>query len=522
MLRNWFILAAAMLLSIVSAGAQCIERVYVSTDRNAYLAGERVGISLFSVDEKGHLSSESAVAYLELISAEGPAVEAKAALLDGRGAGSLTLPASLPTGNYRLVAYTATGNVSLAGSRLLSVYNPYSLRRVSGGVSLPGTYEPVSQQETDSSLLDVSFDGDTLVLQAHQPLTFSLSVSRPDALVQLSLPSIGDFLSAAEPLKAGEAEYDGEVIHGRVFGVREGARAYLSSAGSPSDTYISTVAADGSLRFPTSNIFGDRELVCEVEDGSETSFVVLESPFIHPDAGVIPSLALHLSQEADLLARKRELDAPVRMDTLAQFMPRREDLLFQGTEWEVFDLNDYTRFPTVQEVITEIVTAVRIGRSMGKPAIKVVVPDATKSRKAFRDNILTMMDGVVITDLNLLLNFDAMLLDRVEVCRQPIVIGRTPFNGAVNFVTKNQYVKALAFPDRVRVVDFRGVSYPVSFPYTEGVESPLNTWLPVVEMDAEEVLCIPVGSFKSWEKSTVFIEGMAENGGFFRILREIE
>ena len=123
-----------LLILLVPAFAQ--DRIYVSTDRQAYLAGEEVFCSLFCVDEKGRRSDFSAVAYVELISADGTASEAKIGLFNGRGAGSFRIPSSTPSGKYRLMAYTARSAASPEDSRILSVYNPFSTERVKDGVLL--------------------------------------------------------------------------------------------------------------------------------------------------------------------------------------------------------------------------------------------------------------------------------------------------------------------------------------------------------------------------------------------------
>ena len=73
--------------------AQEVERVYVSTDKNAYLSGERVWCSLFCVNQEGKTAPGSSIAYMELISNEGTALEVKAGLYNGRGAASFLLPA---------------------------------------------------------------------------------------------------------------------------------------------------------------------------------------------------------------------------------------------------------------------------------------------------------------------------------------------------------------------------------------------------------------------------------------------
>ena len=74
-----------------------------------------------------------------------------------------------------------------------------------------------------------------------------------------------------------------------------------------------------------------------------------------------------------------------------------------------------------------------------------------------------MMDGVVLTDHGMLNDFDAMLIDDVYIYPQTVMIGGIPFNGVVNFVTKNNHVAGLHFPPNVRVMDFKGASYPVCY-----------------------------------------------------------
>ena len=506
-----------LLLLPLLADAQKVERIYVSTDRTSYVSGERVWCSLFCADADGRLGGDSAVAYLELISSAGTAVESKVGMLGGRGGGSFLIPRSVPTGTYRLLAYTSAGSVSMTGSRLLSVYNPFTTARVKDGVQVTEACPaPVESVAEGTSPVSLRFEEGECILSSDAPVTLSLSVYRPDSLSQFPLPSILAFAAGGEAVDAGPVSYDGEVIRARANRVPVGALAYLSSAGSPSDTYISSVTDDGSIVFHTGNIYGDRELVCEVESGSDLAHIDLESPFIHPDAGDLPLLMLSGSQAEDILHRRRLLSAQPEMDTLVQFLPYREDLLFEGTQWERYHLDDYTRFPTVQEVISEIVSGVRLGRANGRPVFRVLVTDGTEARKDYRENTLVMMDGVVVSDINLILQFDAMLLEDVEVSRHPFVIGYTPFGGAVNFITKNNYVTSLHFPDRVRVVDFKGVSYPVACRAGES-GSDLLFWHPLLELQPGEEIRISAEGFSDGVR--VVAEGFrTDTFGVFRFL----
>ncbi|MBO6044741.1 MAG: hypothetical protein J6P69_02675, partial [Bacteroidales bacterium] len=135
------IILVAASLPILGAD-HLVERTYLSTDRDCYVAGDRIWCSAFCVDAAtGGLSGFSSIAYVELRSVDGLVQTAKIALQGGRGAGFVEIPANTPTGNYRLFAYTAQnvnedGYDFLAGSKLVSVFNTFSTERVTDGVEV--------------------------------------------------------------------------------------------------------------------------------------------------------------------------------------------------------------------------------------------------------------------------------------------------------------------------------------------------------------------------------------------------
>jgi hypothetical protein len=84
------------------------EKIYAHTDRLVYLTGETMWFKLFCVDGTLHKPlNVSKVAYIEILDkANLPVLQAKVELKDGRGSGSLFIPASLSTGNYNFRVYT--------------------------------------------------------------------------------------------------------------------------------------------------------------------------------------------------------------------------------------------------------------------------------------------------------------------------------------------------------------------------------------------------------------------------------
>lgn len=518
------------LLLFLCAFAQATERVFITTDRGAYISGDRVWCSLFCVGEDGSLSKESAVAYIELISDGGTAVEEKAALLGGRGCTSFTLPTSLPTGNYRLVAYTSCGGVSISGSKVLSVYNTFTTARVKDGVKISDNYDfSEAPEQSDGISINTpvvigSGRDFTVQFQTEEPATLAISVFLDDGLAQQEPTQLSDFLAADEHFsQQGPLEYDGEVIRATVKGAPVGTVAMLSSSGSSSDTYVSTVRSDGRVLFPTGNIFGPRELVCELFCDSDDCYMVFDSPFRNPSAGELPQLVLCPSQAEPLVSRKSRLRLNVKSDTLYTFLPKREDLLFETVDWEVYHLDDYTRFPTVKEVVVEILHNVIIGRSHGKPVLQVLAKDGTNSKLSVMDNVLAMLDGVIITDLNILLDFDAMLIQDVEVCTSGFAIGHTPYSGAVNFKTSKNYVTTLDFPSRTRVMDYRGVGFPLAY-FGErpsgGTDSrELLYWSPVTEIDGNMGISVAAPQYQG--RFCIYAEGLTQGGKAVKAVKYI-
>jgi len=84
------------------------EKLYVHTDKTFYLAGEICWFKLYCVDAGTHLPLDlSKVAYLEWLDKENkPVLQAKVGLGKGHGDGSMYLPLTLRSGNYKLRAYT--------------------------------------------------------------------------------------------------------------------------------------------------------------------------------------------------------------------------------------------------------------------------------------------------------------------------------------------------------------------------------------------------------------------------------
>ena len=528
--------AFLMLAAGFSAAAGLVERTYVCTDRHSYVAGEDVFCSVFCFDGgSGSLSDFSSVAYVELISPEGSAVRVKMALQDGRGAGRLRLPSTLPTGNYRLIAYTALNRNEedmdyFRGSRVISVYNTLSASRqesvvldaapaaVEGkdrpyGTAVEGKGRPYGAAAPAG--LELEQRGDSLFLRnsGTECLDFCLSLSISDALPDPEGPGLADFLEARSgdrttlrtDAKLSIPEYEGEIVSIRVPAMYSGVTAVLSGPGLRNDIYSSTVDSTGLVSFYTGNIYGDRDLVFELNSRDVNDDFSLEvlSPFASPelDRDGVPELHLNGSVAEDLKRRSvaMQISRHFGIDEYMDSLQLRPDLLFKGGTMTVYEMDDYTRFPTMRETIVEYVREVHIRRQDGEPVLKLVPGKSFESYSSMLGgNALVLVDGVPVSEHGRVLDLNPALLRRICIYPYDVSTGSCIYSGVVNFISFRGDMAGLQFPGRVRILDFHGVTFPVTVGAAkEDSLSPdyryTRIWQPLLHLEAGEELALPLG-----------------------------
>ena len=515
------VLSAALLCSASFAGGLS-ERVFITTDSPVYVAGDRMFCSAFCIDAStGGFSNFSSIAYLELHSATDMVFTGRIALQEGRGAATFQLPAGIPTGNYRILCYTAQnrneeGFDSSVWGPVVSVFNTASTARVPGGVEIGPALQAASEAEPCGSLevlvpADAARSGRfplTISNKGGEPVTVSVSVRREDGIPAPASVGPAAFAAALKPgksfVKAAVPEYEGEIIRGRVVGLNpaeltsiNGKCCFISAPGEKSDIYSAMFEEGGAVNFFTSNIYGSKDLVCEIEGlGSDTpGHIEIDSPFVCADPGTIPTLHLDPSfsealQRRGMAARiTRKYDA----DTLYEYLPVRPDPLFDD-EPVTYLLDDYTRFPLMEEVFVEFVSEVRARRNgEGNWEIFSRVNDLYESSRYAISPSLVMIDGVPVFDHNRVMAYDPLLVEKIIIYPDVYFIGDRSFEGIVNLVTYKRNLPAVEFDANVRIVDFQGCPLPVAYT-CEGVDSDpaypdyrqTAYWHPLVEVGANE------------------------------------
>lgn len=491
-------------LALLAMSAVLHAKIYTATDKNCYVAGETVYCSVFSSDA-------DAVAYLSLLNSAVPETTAKIALDNGRGGGMFTIPYTCPTGNYSLVTYTASGSVD---TRVLSIFNTFSTIRVPSGVTVSDRTSPVQRVMNSAYGLVLSSPSDSLLIlenSSKMPVTACLSVCLAD-----NIPSPQSHTVFPIDLPAGgqrAAETDGETVRAKVCGpdagkVNADVTAILAVPGSKTDVYTAFTGEDGRVVFHTENIYGDVNVVCMLQGLPDNAVCHLELDLPKTPSSVysIPSLVLSSDYASALIARREALAGELACsDTLASSLPVRHPHFFMEHEPVSYVLDDYTRFPTMEEVFVEIIKDVRVHKSAGEYVIKVMTRDDALNVAPVWGNSLVLLDGVPVVNHEKIWNYDPALVKTIEIYPYSYSLGDKTYGGVMNFVTYKSNLAMMAFDDNVRIYDFKGCSFPMMHRDRHTLY-----WNPLITLSPGESVSVDLTSFPL--PFNAVAEGMTSDG----------
>jgi len=501
------------------AQSHIVERTYLSSDKACYVAGDNVWLSAFCLDASTNTYSNfSSIAYVELCSEKGVEVTGKIALINGRGSGSLSIPRSLPTGNYKLICYTAQnrneeGYDYFASAKTLSIFNTFTAERTGGSVKIVSDAEYGQSNELESTEgVTVSVDsktGRTAKISINSSLnsaaSLSVSVYHEDGIAAPANTGVDAFLTAVKNTGIPSfsnvvvPDFEGEVITGHIAGSDAGKYygdyAVISSPGDLSGMYYSEIDSEGKVFYCTNNYYGNNVLVCQIEHNGEVddAYIEFDSPFVENKASEIEPLAICSGLKESLESRgtAMQIEKMFTTDTLFEALPSRPNLLLRAQEPVTYILKDYTRFPVMDEVFTEFVKGIKFKTEDKKPYVHLTLTDSQKPAYTVNKGAVVLIDGTPVLDHQKIYDYDPLLVERIEVYPSIFYIGPRCINGIVNMITYKRNMPTLTFDQAVRVVDFQGACFPRAYTcknVSENSNYPdyRNTlyWHPLVNVDS--------------------------------------
>ena len=458
------------LLVMNSMQAQDIkERILVQTDKNFYLAGEKMGLKLYGTDEAGKALPFSRVAYVELLGDKDNAVRLKVEMNDATGEALMQLPYTLASGIYDLVAYTRwmrNEGEEVFSRQKIAIFNSLRYAQSQDHIDFVEGEAPATVYLPASN--GISVKADKAAYGNRETVTLTLEGMPKDARMSVSVVrqdiSLGE--TSSIPTASGSKgffppEVEGLIIESKPTGGGNQPilRPNLTIQGDDIQYYAGQQTAEGSVLFYTNTLKGVKEVVAGMQGEGHLELV---SPFVATPQEQMQPIKLYRQNEEALTERSLAIqvndlfyaeEAPQETATEKQFPNLKP-------KW-VYDLDHYKRFATFEETFIEFMPCVSTIGNKGSRRIVAFDSDIYASGNG---NTLVLLDGVAIMNHEHLLAYDPHLTKYVEVYVDDFVFGDQLYNGILSVKTPNRKLSGFTLPNYSVVSEFEGTQANTDYP----------------------------------------------------------
>jgi hypothetical protein len=274
-----------------------------------------------------------------------------------------------------------------------------------------------------------------------------------------------DVFGASVPKYEHLPEYDGHFVYARVMHAADhtpaaGIETYLAPLDFPANLYGGISNKNGEVAFELKKFRGTKELTLQTNllRDSTYEFEIL-NPFAKEfsEKPVLP-FKFDITRDKELLARS------MNMQIGNSFMPRvfaekkaalTDSLSFFGLPDEKYFLDDYTRFPTMEEVLREYVRGVMVRKRNKSFHFRML--DRLIPNTFYRTDPLVVLDGIPIFNLDKFMEVDPLKIKKIEVMSSRYLLGMMQFTGIVSFSTYKNDLAGFELDPKVLVTSYDGV-----------------------------------------------------------------
>ena len=214
---------------------------------------------------------------------------------------------------------------------------------------------------------------------------------------------------------------------------------------------------NGEVRFVLNGIKDEGKLYVQTDFNRDSTFQFrITNPFAPLNTLLrLPTLSLSSVHARSIMSRSLSMQVQdIYSDKAEDIQPPRDTIPFYGKGDETYFLDDYTRFPVMEEVMREYVKGVWVRKRQGKFYF-IVVDNVNKS--IFRENPLILLDGVRMFDVDQIMALDPRLVKRIDVVTSAYYLGMATFPGIISYNTYKGDMAGLLPHRKTLVVEYEGV-----------------------------------------------------------------
>jgi|GEM_PF-399778 len=436
-------------------------RLRVWSDQKVHVTGEDIWVD---GEVSGDLKQSRTVT-IRLLDRSGAVMTVADIVPNGFNiSGYLTIPENIHS-DYYFLDCTVAGVRTKTDISPVMVINP----RIPPSAECRGSEPGVMPSQNIASAIRVSPDRDKVptrtevicrVAGVEDLRDLSIVVYRQDQLSQLMDSASAGFAATLTHEAHGATENEGRVMRARAtVNGRPVAKIPLVATMKGRGTVLASAITDenGVADFVLPVIFDESMLVLEPQGSAPSGISIseIEEPTT-PGSIAFPCLKLRTEMRADIEARllnTRVLNRFYVDGSKAYTASDRDTSAFYGKPDFKYLLDEYVRFPNMEEVIGEIIPEARVVKEKGNRVLQVL---NLPFKAFFSEEALVLVDGVPLRDSKKILDADPLLIRSIEVVTHRFVVGNADFKGVIHFRSYKGDMAGLTLSAGDVSVPFRG------------------------------------------------------------------
>jgi hypothetical protein len=458
------------------------EQIVVQVNSTFLMTGETLYFKIFCQLRKNKKPTMlSKVAYLELIDEQGtPVFQTMVSLQKGNGHGDCFIRSTFSSGNYTLIAYTQWMKNFTTNSfftNRITIVNPFNLSTTEAtdtNKKIPRKDIPIGSQSNDVQLKlsEKEFkrrEKVSVTLTGRNTASVCVSVRKKEATLDdagsiLLRPMAGvggdstrsDDSVSASPFSARKdlpsldaktylPEIRGHLITGRLIANDEVPSKRNILASIPGLNFVfraTTTDQNGNFVMIVDRLPESSTMIFQILDDDINNYTLkIEDSFLH-DYSKFQQATLLLDTGLRAIIDERNVYTQIENAyyvAKANALPATPPTSFYNLPDKIYRLDDFTRFPTMEDIFREYVHEVFLKRSRGTFSLHVVSHSGYPHQK----EPLILIDGVAILNTNTLMTYDPLKIERIEIVRDKYFYGSLDFDGIVSLKTYKGAVEDL-------------------------------------------------------------------------------
>lgn len=439
-MKNKYLLALLFLIVFTSSKAQQNNTTIFQAwaDQKVCITGEELWIDGYVNQELINIKSIT----MRLVDRNGQTKSEVDVIPQRYGfAGYISIPDNLVSDYYFIDCFAKGLNVT-SQLQPIMVINP----RLAPTANCPSA--PITSYTDNSKQITIKATKE--IYNPRSPVRLELELPSPleqisvSAVMHDALSAKMDSISNLFPLSFshnsnGELENEGQLISvtaSTVAGPLKNTKLVAGLKGTKSVIATSITNEYGVAKFILPLTYDPRMLVISTLENKKdrVSFVVGKTV---SDNQLIQFPCLALNEAMRPLIDNRIFNSRVTsrfygLNTKSVETIERDTTDFYGKPDVIFQLDDYVRFPNMEEVISEIIPQLRIKKNKEEMILQVL---NTPYKTFFEQEALVLLDGVPVTNTKALVEADPLLIKSIEIVAKKYMQGNADFNGIVHFKT---------------------------------------------------------------------------------------